>query len=332
MKEPNVARVLVVDDEPALRQVLIDALSGSDMVVTAAASGKEAIELARREKVDFVVADFRLGDCTGLDVLDELQSRYDDIPSVVITGYGDAETFSAASRRRPVELMTKPLDVDHLRRTIRNELARREAASQAKLRIQRLRRIARKINRQRKMAAKQLENTCAELADAYRSLSGQMSLQQALLDYQGELIGAKNDDDVFRTLFRLFVRRSGPVFGISLVCNADAELQLVGRFGVPQPDGLRFCQLLAKPIIAAVLANPQCLLMDATDQQELFDVSIRKYLAGVTIMAIPLIPSTAGMVGMAVFYRKGEQPFTEDDIELAASIALPTAVAVGRNN
>jgi GAF domain-containing protein len=140
------------------------------------------------------------------------------------------------------------------------------------------------------------------------------------------------DDDVFRSLFRTFVRRSGPVFGISLVCDANAQLRIVGRFGVPHPDSLEFCQQLSEPVVDLMLSNPQTTVLDATDEADLFPDTIRKYLIGVNVMAVPLIPSPGELIGVVIFYRKGEQPFTEFDMSLSEMIGPSTAMAVRRND
>lgn len=195
-------------------------------------------------------------------------------------------------------------------------------------RTKRLLQLARKSNLQRKQINQQLNTTCAELAAAYRTLSGQMSIQKAVIDYQKELLAAKTDDDVFSLLFRTFVRRSGSVFGIAMVCDADAKLQILGRFGVPYPDSQEFCSALSTPIIDATIVSPQCTLIDAGEDVNMFDQSIRKYLVGLTILAIPLMPHEGEMIGLVLIYRKGEQPFTDDDLALAEMIASPTALAI----
>lgn len=331
MPTQTLARILVVDDEPAIREMLTDALGEGDFLVTAVSSGKEAIRLAGHSPIDFLVTDLRLGDCTGLDVLDEFRSRVGDVPAVVITAHGDVESFCDASRRRPVELMTKPLDIERLRSTIREELKRRKIDGRWQPRARRLRRLARYIDRRRKEAAKDLQTTCADLTAACQNLGEQLALQQQVLRYQHDLLSARNDDDVFRTLFRIFVQRSGGLFGIALVCDPIAQLKVIGRFGVPQPDSLKFCEALSAPITDAVLSNSQGMLMDATDRLDMFDESIRRYMVGVNILAIPLIPLEGEMIGLAILYRKGEQPFTGADVQLAELIATPSGVAIQRN-
>ena len=295
-------------------------------------SGKDAIRLAHLQRPDLVVTDLRLGDCHGLEVIDRLRSTIGEIPAVVITGYGDSATLADASRRRPVELMTKPLDLDRLRRTVRDELARQARSRRQARRTRRLRQLARKTNLERKDIRRQLETTCADLTDGYRCLSGQLALQQVVLTFQRDLLSAGDDDDVFRFLFRLFVRRSGPVFGVAMVCDAGAELRIIGRFGVPQPDSTAFCRKIAAPLIDRVLAAPRCQLLDAWGEAESFDPAVREYLVGVSILAIPLLPAPGEMIGLVVLYRKGEQPFDDGDLALAEMICAPTAVAVRRND
>jgi len=328
----SVPRVLVVDDEPALCELLVDALGDLDIQVWAAGSGDEAIRLARRHRPDLLVTDLYLGDCNGWDVIDRLRSTVGEIPVVVITGRGDPATLTRASRSRPVELMTKPLDIERLRGTITEELARQAENKLHDRRARRLRTLARTTNLERKDIRKQLDSTCVNLTEAYRSLSGQMAIQQSVLGFQRDLLAAANDDDVFRSLFRLFVRRSGSVFGVAMVCDAGADLQIIGRFGVPKPDNTDFCRKIVAPMIERVLATPNCQLMDAWTESDLFDLDIREYLVGVSILAIPLLPTPGELIGLVCLYRKGEQPFTDEDVELAEMVSAPTALTVRRND
>lgn len=332
MTQSNVSRVLVVDDEAEICQLLAEALAGSNVEVRTAGSGEKALEVAREHRPDLLITDLCLGDCNGLDVIDGLRATCGEVPAVVITGHGTAKDLAEASRRRPVELMTKPLDLDRLCGVVRGELSRRRRDEGASRRSLRLRKFAHHANLQRKEVSRKLETATADLTAAYQDLSRQMTSQQLVLDYQKELLSARTDDDVFRNLFRLFVSHSGGVFGAAMVCDEDAELHVVGRFGVPQPDSLNFCRMLARPLVGQVIANPRVMLTDAYEEADVFDASIRKYLCGVSILAIPLIPSEGELIGLVILYRKGEQPFTDEDLKLAQLISAPTAVCVRRND
>jgi GAF domain-containing protein len=81
-----------------------------------------------------------------------------------------------------------------------------------------------------------------------------------------------------------------------------------------------------------ILKTPECTLIDAWDHAELFDESIRRRLCGVSVLAVPLIPAPGELIGLGVLYRKGEQPFIDQDLALAEMISLATATAVRRND
>ena len=326
MHQQEKTHVLVVDDEPALRELLVDVLSDNGkLIIESAGSGKEALDIARRKKPDILITDLTLGDCSGLDVMEDIRKTVGEVPSVVITGRNDVASFSEASRYRPIELMTKPLNIDRLRETITKEVDRQAGTQGANHDI-----IA--SPKEEMLVEKKLRRTCAELTGAYRSLSEQISINNNLIRHQYELISAKSDDDVFRLFFRAFVHESGPVFGAALVCDSEAELRVVGRFGVPGPDSLEFCHALSEPMIENLLMNPQAQIIDVCDEADLFDPGIRRFLPGLTVLAIPLIPAPGEMIGMVILYRKGEQPFEEDDIDLAERLSFPTAIAVRRND
>ena len=326
------ATVLIVDDEPALRELLTDALSDEYIQVSAAGSGEEALAMASIQKPDLVVTDLCLSDCNGLDVIDRLRILSADLPAVVITGMGDVATLAEASRRRPIEMLNKPLDIERLRQTVRTELSRQQHVEQNHKRTRRLRSLARQANIQRKSAAKGNGTASEHLTEACRVMSRQLASQRTLGEYQQQLIAAKSDDDAFRALFTLLVNESGALSGMAMSCDSDAELQMVGRFGVPKPDSADFCKLLARPIISQVLVEPRVCRIDAEDRLDEFHPSIRKFMVGVNILAMPLLPSDGELIGLVVLYRKGEQPFTDEDYELAKQVCPATALAIRRND
>ncbi len=325
------ARVLVSDDELDMRRMLVEGLTDETLEVSAVANGEDAVDMAAHFCPDVLVVDAPAGRGASVDVVARLRKILGDIPVVIITSSGDYEQVIEAMRKRPIEVIAKPVDLKHLRHTLHEEFTRIQKVRHQVQRNRRLRTLARDVNRERKEMHEQLENTCADLASAYRDLSTQIALQQIALAYQNELIMAEGDDDVFRTLFGVFTQHSGPVFGMALVCNNEAQLRMTGRFGVPKPDSSDFCAKLAQPIIERIIQDPEVAVIDAEENAAEFAPAIQPYLPGMTLMAIPLMPSDGELIGLVIFYRRGEQPFTEMDMTLAEITAYPTALAVRRN-
>lgn len=325
------ASILIVDDEPALREMLADALASQSLTVHTAASADEALALAHTHGPDLIITDINLGDSSGLDVIDRVRRFHADIPAVVITGHTDAGTLTQASRRQPAEVMAKPIDLSRLRARVSEELSRHAARDQHARRTRRLRRLARATNKQRRAASRQLETACAELTSNYQSLSRQLNAQNVVLAYQQKLLTARNDDDVFRAFFQTFVRHSGPIFGAAMLCDDQAQLHLVGRFGVPQPDNAAFCRALAAPVVDQTIATSRDVFLDAEANADMFDPAIHRYLPGLTVMTVPLLPAADELIGVVVLYRKGEQPITDADLSLAEMMSSATALAIERN-
>lgn len=186
--------------------------------------------------------------------------------------------------------------------------------------------------KERSLRAAQKAVESSSYSTGYKKLSRQVGLQKQVMEFQENLLLVRCDDDVFKSLFGMYVHHSGPVFGAAFVCDDDAQLQLIGRFGVPGPDPAPFCLALMSPIVDTVLSNLRVILIDATEQVDRFDVKVRRYLPGMTLLAIPLVPAEGQMIGLVILYRKGEQPFMDSDVTLAEMISKSTALAVQRND
>src|SRR5262249_5787893 len=105
--------ILLVDDERRLREVV--ALFLSDAYdVKQAATGAEAIAIARRDPVVAVVLDYRLPDRSGLEVLTEIRSARPGVPVVMMTGYGSEALCASALRLGVRDYFPKPVNVGDL--------------------------------------------------------------------------------------------------------------------------------------------------------------------------------------------------------------------------
>jgi PAS domain S-box-containing protein len=105
--------VLVIDDDPSVRDLMKRSLSKEGLAVTTAASGEEGIELARRHRPDVITLDVQMPGMDGWDVLKTLKSSVDlrEIPVIMMTNIDEKNTGYALGA---AEYMTKPIDRDRL--------------------------------------------------------------------------------------------------------------------------------------------------------------------------------------------------------------------------
>src|SRR5213594_3447419 len=118
-------RMLLVDDDHAVSEALVDLLESLEHHADAAASGAEALELFERHSYDLVLTDLLMPGMTGWDVLAAVRGRDPRIPVIVISGSTVDAKDPRVTRRRGVAVLPKPVDALRLHGTINRLLAER---------------------------------------------------------------------------------------------------------------------------------------------------------------------------------------------------------------
>ncbi len=111
-------RVLVVDDDPAVRRSIAEVLSDGGIATTVAENGAHALSLLAAAAPDVVLSDVRMPDVDGLSLLQTLRERMPSVDVVLMTAYDDMPTVVAAMRGGAVEFLVKPLNLQQLRRVV----------------------------------------------------------------------------------------------------------------------------------------------------------------------------------------------------------------------
>ena len=119
----NAPRVLVVDDEPDIRELLELTLVKMGLGVVAVGSIAEAKDRLRDERYDLCLTDMRLGDGEGLELVRHIGGAASDLPVAVITAHGSAENAVAALKAGAFDYVSKPVGLDQLRALVRSALS-----------------------------------------------------------------------------------------------------------------------------------------------------------------------------------------------------------------
>ena len=120
------ATILCVDEEPSVAALLEHALTDLGHVPLLAGSVAEALRIASRETLDLAIADYQLGDGSGLDLIDQFRAQGSDVPVIIMTSYTSVEHAVSSMRRGAIDYLTKPLRAEALRLAVNNavEVAR----------------------------------------------------------------------------------------------------------------------------------------------------------------------------------------------------------------
>jgi DNA-binding NtrC family response regulator len=129
--------VLIVEDEPDLRQLLAESLASDGFATAEAGDGREAAERLKAYAYDCMVVDLRLPDVNGLEVLDQALDRYPEMISLVMTGFGGVPEAVASIKRGAADFLIKPFQATQPGRILQAEIERRRLRREnAELRVQ----------------------------------------------------------------------------------------------------------------------------------------------------------------------------------------------------
>ncbi|WP_022930745.1 sigma-54-dependent transcriptional regulator [Treponema bryantii] len=114
--------ILTIDDEENIRNGLADNFELEGYEVKQAASGEEGLKLIAEGGIDLVITDLRMDGISGSEVVKKVTSEYPGIPIIVLTGHGSIDDATAALKAGAFDFLTKPLDLDHLNKIVKNAL------------------------------------------------------------------------------------------------------------------------------------------------------------------------------------------------------------------
>lgn len=139
-------KILIIEDEPAIRRVLMKILSEENDTyqVFEAEDGLEGMDKIKKEDFDLILCDIKMPKMDGEEVLQATQKIKPEIPMIMISGHGDLETAVNTMRIGAFDYISKPPDLNRLLNTVRNALDRKELVVENK-------RLKKKVSKNYKM-------------------------------------------------------------------------------------------------------------------------------------------------------------------------------------
>ncbi|MDQ6955320.1 MAG: sigma-54 dependent transcriptional regulator [Mariprofundaceae bacterium] len=120
------ARIMIVDDEPAIRESLQGLFEDENYIVTQAPSGEEAVARFRKQPVDCVLLDIWMPGIDGLEAMLRLHQIDNALPIIIMSGHATIDTAVRATRQGAFDFVEKPLSSDKLLILVRNALEKRK--------------------------------------------------------------------------------------------------------------------------------------------------------------------------------------------------------------
>ena len=130
--------LLLADDDEKTRKRLAKVLKDESWIVMQAGTGREAVDIFDREKIDVAILDIKMPEMDGLEALHEMRSISDDFEAIILTGYGDESSAIQALRDGAMNFLKKPVDIDQLILSAQKALEKLRSARSLKYRTREL--------------------------------------------------------------------------------------------------------------------------------------------------------------------------------------------------
>ncbi|WP_304062503.1 sigma-54-dependent transcriptional regulator [Pedobacter glucosidilyticus] len=127
------AKILIIDDERAIRNTLREILEYEDFEIEDVDNGVDGLDLIKRKNYDLVLCDIKMNRMDGMEVLSAGLEIRPDLPFIMISGHGTVETAVEASKKGAFDFISKPPDLNRLLITVRNALDRGSLVTETKV-------------------------------------------------------------------------------------------------------------------------------------------------------------------------------------------------------
>ncbi len=122
-------KILVVDDEEGARELFYTILSDEGYDVTLANNGEEALSLFKSDAFDLVISDIKMPVMDGLQLLQEIRKTGSKTDVIMVTAYGEVESYLKAMSLGAAEYINKPIRIKELKRIVHKVVTERKARS-----------------------------------------------------------------------------------------------------------------------------------------------------------------------------------------------------------
>ncbi len=320
-------RVLVVDDEPELRETISHIMSRNlECRLLVAGSYAEAHKIVTTQTIALLVADVNLPDGDGLSLLNALQKHQPSASAIVISGSPSLENAITAMREGALDFVPKPFTNDQLLDRVKKALLRQSRITKQEKRILRLQRAVRRLNEARRMVSQKVDLLCNDLISAYGELSKQLDGVRTQEGFRKFIANAKDLEQLLCHAMDWLLRQLGYCNVAVWLASEEGDFQLGAYMKYTVPGE----QIVTDALRRVLLPSTQregVVHLPSQELQSQFSPQEFEHLKNNDILAVNCTYLGEGLAAV-MFFRDVKNPFTTDDENLVRSISAIFAVSL----
>ena len=320
-------RVLVVDDEPGLIELVNDVVGrSSNCRLFTALNLAQAQRILESEKIDLLLVDLHLPDGDGMSLIPRLQEKQPHAAAVIITGNASINGTINAFRAGVVDFLPKPFTADHLLDRVRKAIDRQAIIAKKESRLIRLRGAVKKLNVTRHTISKKVDLLCNDLVTAYGELSRQLDTVRLQESFRKLLSGAEDLEQMLCHAMDWILRHAGYCNVAVWLAAEEAQFELGAYMKYTIPGEQELTDAMRVGLVPLINREGSVHLFG----QELRDaLTSAEYamLGGQEVLGCNCTYLGESLASVILF-RDEKSPFTEEDEAMLRAISPIFAVCL----
>jgi FixJ family two-component response regulator len=316
----GIPRVLVVDDEPDVAEMLRDIVGRKIKCrILSAADIDEAKKILAKEPVELLVTDVNLPGGDGMSLLNEARKKSDSTKAIVITGKPTVNGAINAIRAGAVDFLPKPFNADQVVDRIEKALEGQKVAAKTEKRLDRLRDAVRRLNISRRMVTKKVDLLCNDLVSAYGELSRQFDDVRHQESFRKLLKEAADLEQLLCHAMDWLLRNAGYCNVAVWLASEDEGYQL-GAYMKYTIAGEPALTDSMKNGIVPIAVKDGFVQYNAQQAEQNLTPAELEHMRDQTVMAVNCT-YLGESLAVLVLFRDDRSPFTEEDASMVKSIS-----------
>jgi signal transduction histidine kinase/FixJ family two-component response regulator len=320
-------RVLVVDDEPALIQLVRDVVGkATNCRLFSAGDLREAQAIIDKEQIDLMLTDVRLPDGNGMSLLRRLHDAQPTAAAVVITGNPSIDGAISAIRSGVVDFLPKPFSAEHLLERVNRALAQQAVTARNSRRLGQLKVAVKRLNVIRRTITKKVDILCNDLVSAYGELSKQVDHVRIQDGFRKAITRAKDLEQLLCHAMDWMLRHVGYCNVAVWLASDQQQFELGAYMKYTIPGDKELTESMRHGMLPLITRENMVLLEGETIRQQLTPPEF-EYLHNQSIMGSHCTYLGESLAALVLF-RDARAPFTDSDVAAIQSISPIFAVAL----
>ncbi len=320
-------RILVVDDEPTLIELVGDVVTGQiPCKVISAKSIAEAKKVLATTTIELLVADVNLPDGDGTALVSALKQHQPQANAIVITGAPSVDGAISAIREGAVDFLPKPFTADNLIARVNKALAQQALVAKKEKRLDKLRDAVKRLNEARRLVSKKVDLLCNDLITAYGELSKQLDVVRTQEGFRKLLGEAKDLEQLLCHAMDWLLRQLGYSNVAIWLTGDDGEYQLGAYMKYTTAGEPAFTEAMKAGVVNLVNRDG-FLHLSADEARDKLSADELKFMAGQSVLGVTSTYLGEPLAAIILF-RDGKTPFTDDDAQALKAISPIFATAL----